>query len=120
MKHAVQKGNKEFQQSLSKQAEGIRQAKSYNGPSDPLHGDAPYVKVREAAGELMEILFDTDQERTSYDQGRNSPMFMQGFGSTGSNSQSNMGYPVTLCVHIYTALDFKNVKSSGAMASTLF
>ena len=28
----------------------------FNGPPDPLHGDAPYVNVREAAGVCLLIL----------------------------------------------------------------
>ncbi len=30
----------------------------YSGPPDPLHGNTPYIMVRQAAHELSQVLFD--------------------------------------------------------------
>ncbi|XP_065065662.1 AP-4 complex accessory subunit tepsin-like isoform X1 [Rhopilema esculentum] len=92
MKAVVRKGHKEFQQSLSKQSQGIREAKNFSGPPDPLHGDAPYVKVREAAGELLELLFDTDgNQNDARSQQINQPTRkMEGFGSSNYGGARQM------------------------------
>eukprot|EP00112_Aurelia_sp_Birch-Aquarium-sp1_P000554 Seg1053.6 transcript_id=Seg1053.6/GoldUCD/mRNA.D3Y31 product="AP-4 complex accessory subunit tepsin" protein_id=Seg1053.6/GoldUCD/D3Y31 len=98
MKAVVLKGHDEFRKSLCKQAQGIRDARSFSGPPDPLNGDAPYVNVREAAGQLLQVLFDTD--RASNESRSNASysaksLKMTGFGSSnygtssGTNSESS-------------------------------
>jgi len=103
MKSVLRNGHEEFRHALRRQYHGIREAKSFNGPPDPLHGDAPYVNVRTAAGEVLQVLFDTDYARnepkTSIKSSSSSsslsssipgevPKKMEGFGSSNFRDQS--------------------------------
>ncbi|XP_006825590.1 AP-4 complex accessory subunit tepsin-like [Saccoglossus kowalevskii] len=85
MKYLVVNGNVEFSQGLRRSSKGIKEAMSFSGQSDPLHGQAPYLAVRKAAVELSEILFDTESKFAK--QSVSSVKVDTGIGSVSSSGK---------------------------------
>ncbi|XP_070580870.1 AP-4 complex accessory subunit tepsin-like [Ptychodera flava] len=103
MKHTVVNGHTMFRQGLRRSAKGIKDATSFTGPIDPLHGHAPYIAVRKAAEELLEILFDTEKSQKSSSAlsasnqgmpGGGSGSKMEGFGNTLDAPKKTLGESV--------------------------
>lgn len=65
MTYVVEKGHQDFRQGLRRQATGIKEATKFSGPPDPLHGNVPYLMVRQTAQSLSEILFDAERKMES-------------------------------------------------------
>ncbi|KAK3586102.1 hypothetical protein CHS0354_033222 [Potamilus streckersoni] len=57
MKVLVENGHQNFRLGLLKQSFGIKEATKWSGPPDPLHGNTPYLMVRKAAQNLLEVSF---------------------------------------------------------------
>ncbi|XP_048758174.1 AP-4 complex accessory subunit Tepsin-like [Ostrea edulis] len=100
MKHILTHGNPRFKLGLMKCSQGITEAKKYNGPPDPLHGNIPYLAVRKTAKELLEMLFDTEDLPSSQSPFKASSGYgpqggikskMEGFGNTPSPQKVGMG-----------------------------
>ncbi|XP_078316529.1 AP-4 complex accessory subunit Tepsin-like [Crassostrea virginica] len=99
MKHILLHGNPQFRLGLLKCSQGITEAKKYNGPPDPLHGNIPYLAVRKTAKELLEILFDTESLPSSrapiasagYGPQTIQKSKMEGFGNTVSPQKVGIG-----------------------------
>lgn len=65
MAYIVEKGHPDFRHGLRRQATGIKEATKFSGPPDPLHGNIPYLMVRQTAQSLSEVLFDAERKRES-------------------------------------------------------
>eukprot|EP01038_Epipyxis_sp_PR26KG_P006051 gene6051-8332_t len=58
IKHLCRNGRLEFKQEIGKNISSIKECLNYTGVPDPLRGDEPYRKVREAAKETLEAIYD--------------------------------------------------------------
>ena len=65
MKQVCKLGRMEFRRALQKQNEKVKEALSFKGPPDPLRGDEPNAKVRSAAKDALEAMFDSNAPATS-------------------------------------------------------
>ncbi|XP_047143340.1 uncharacterized protein LOC101234304 isoform X1 [Hydra vulgaris] len=63
IRYVVDRGHREFTIYIRKNSNSIRELQSLNGPPDILHGDAFYVNIRNAATELLTILFDLERDQ---------------------------------------------------------
>ncbi|XP_076855611.1 AP-4 complex accessory subunit Tepsin [Brachyhypopomus gauderio] len=101
--HLCGHGPSQFLTELRRNATFIQEATVYSGPPDPIHGSAPFQKVRVSAQELATVLFcdtmSTDSALSPYKaappamgMGSGSPRSgMQGFGnSPGKQSSSKL------------------------------
>lgn len=91
MRNVLEKGNGEFASGLRKQASGVRECKGISGPSDPLHGDVYYVNIRNAAADVLDILFDLDRQSNAGNQShkiQTGPGKMEGFGNETTSGAS--------------------------------
>ncbi|XP_057310792.1 uncharacterized protein LOC130648730 isoform X4 [Hydractinia symbiolongicarpus] len=90
MRNVLEKGNGEFASGLRKQASGVRECKGISGPSDPLHGDVYYVNIRNAAAEVLDILFDLDRSNAGNQSQKiqTGPGKMEGFGNETTSDSS--------------------------------
>lgn len=52
-------GRMEFRRALQRQNEAVKQCLQFKGPPDPLRGDEPYRKVKDAAKDALEAMFDS-------------------------------------------------------------
>lgn len=59
IKHLCQSGRPQFKIDLQRNIGAVRACTSYKGPPDPLRGDLPSEKVREAAKDTINAIFDT-------------------------------------------------------------
>lgn len=122
MKYLVENGHDEFKQNLRKNSTVIREASTYHGPPDALHGNVPYIEVRENANKLLSILFeivdDYDvgcelQNATVLLTGRSSP---QGsLGRVTSHSQSTLPPPI----QSLAGMGYEGVSAVGAGAGKM-
>ncbi|XP_074649892.1 AP-4 complex accessory subunit tepsin-like [Tubulanus polymorphus] len=62
MKYLVENGHPHFRQGLRKTSQGIKEASNFGGPPDPLLGNTPYQNVRKLAKDLIEVLFDVEDD----------------------------------------------------------
>jgi len=76
LKHLCQYGNDELRMSLQRHNEAVRACSTFRGPPDPLRGDAPYVRVHEAAKEAMTAIYGPSLRPATTHRA------MPGFGST--------------------------------------
>lgn len=60
MKNVAKSGRMEFRRSLQRHNEQVKACLSFKGPPDPLKGDEPYRKVRDAAKDALEAMFDNN------------------------------------------------------------
>ncbi|XP_013408418.1 AP-4 complex accessory subunit tepsin [Lingula anatina] len=89
MRYLVDNGHHEFVEGLRKKSRGIKEAESFGGPPDPLHGNTPYETVRKAAKELSQQLYNETgmQHRTRPPEGR-----IEAVGISGSTSSGLEGF----------------------------
>ncbi|XP_064618300.1 AP-4 complex accessory subunit Tepsin-like [Liolophura sinensis] len=128
MKYVVENGNPNFAMGLRKKSRGLKEATSFGGPPDPLHGNIPYLLVRKAAKELSELVFDTETVKT-LPQSPQNPVLkskggmgrssrnqgMEGFGNTPKQREKTLGST------ILTGLNklVENVTDSGSPGLTM-
>lgn len=95
MKYCVTCGHPQFRHSLRKKSQIIAETTKYSGPPDPLHGNAPYMSVRQEAKELSSVLFTTDENDSSVVASVTSSQHHQqmpgGMGSSGSGTMQGFG-----------------------------
>ncbi len=60
MKLVSKGGRMEFKRALQRQNEAVKQCLQFKGPPDPLRGDEPYRKVKDAAKDALEAMFASD------------------------------------------------------------
>eukprot|EP01135_Chromosphaera_perkinsii_P010813 Nk52_evm8s2241 gene=Nk52_evmTU8s2241 len=95
MHHLTKHGHPSFRKELAKNTGGVSECVNFSGAPDPLHGNAPYVKIQKIANDILEMLFQSPPQ----DQGEESPLHgkmvsfggisgakMEGFGNTASSS----------------------------------
>jgi hypothetical protein len=59
MKLVSKGGRLEFRRALQRQNEAVKVCLQFKGPPDPLRGDEPYRKVKDAAKDALEAMFDS-------------------------------------------------------------
>ncbi|DBA95962.1 TPA: hypothetical protein ACH3X1_001480 [Trebouxia sp. C0004] len=85
IKHVSNKGASEYRRAICKQAKEIRELTHYKGDPDPFKGDVLNQKVRDAAKETLDAIFQATD--TNYSSNSTKPTLtnrIQGFGSTNS------------------------------------
>ncbi|OQR89081.1 hypothetical protein THRCLA_09933 [Thraustotheca clavata] len=60
IKQVCREGRGEFRRDMQKHVPLVKEALQFRGPPDPLKGDEYYRRVREAAKECLEAIFDTN------------------------------------------------------------
>jgi hypothetical protein len=63
MKLVSKGGRMEFKRALQRQNEAVKACQQFKGPPDPLRGDEPYRKVKEAAKDALEAMFDSSSSQ---------------------------------------------------------
>jgi len=59
IKHICRNGRPEFKRDIQRRTETIRELLQFKGPPDPLRGDQIYQRVRDAAREVLDSIFDS-------------------------------------------------------------
>ncbi|DBA99312.1 hypothetical protein WJX82_003226 [Trebouxia sp. C0006] len=86
IKHVSNRGSSEYRRAICKQAKEIRELTHYKGDPDPFKGDVLNQKVRDAAKETLDAIFQATD--TNYSSNSTKPTLtdrIQGFGSTNSS-----------------------------------
>ncbi|ELU15711.1 hypothetical protein CAPTEDRAFT_201129 [Capitella teleta] len=86
LKFVVENGHPEFRHGLRKKSKVIVEATKFGGPPDPIHGNSPYVMVRNEATELSQMLFEV--EETDGEVPCAVPVKMASTGGIGSGSSA--------------------------------
>ncbi len=84
LKHVCRGGRNEFRRTIQRHVEAIKACQSFKAPLDPLRGDEPSRKVKDAAKDALEAAFDTSSAATGGGSGGK----MVGVGSGGGGSAS--------------------------------
>ncbi|KAL9956513.1 hypothetical protein ACROYT_G037997 [Oculina patagonica] len=84
-------GHSEFRSALRHKADILREAESFTGQMDYLRGDALNQRVRAAASELIELLFNVESSGNTTMRAMMGPTGkkMEGFGNSPSQSAKN-------------------------------
>ncbi|GLC64790.1 AP-4 complex accessory subunit Tepsin [Pleodorina starrii] len=83
IRHLLNKGCGQFQRSMQRHANLVREHTHYKGEPDPFKGDTPNQRVRDAAKEASEALFNTVMAQPVTSLGSR----IQGFGSSAAPPQ---------------------------------
>lgn len=59
IKHVCRTGRPEFKREMSRHVEHVKECLQYKGAPDPIYGDENYKKVRDAAKDAMDAIFDS-------------------------------------------------------------
>ena len=73
------KGSATFRRAFSAQTQPIKECLQFRGKPDPVYGEEPYKRVRDAATAALSAIYNTPAASTQGGMGRS----MQGFGGTG-------------------------------------
>ncbi|RHY87133.1 hypothetical protein DYB35_009778 [Aphanomyces astaci] len=60
IKHICREGRQEFRREMQKHVPTVKEALQFRGPPDPLRGDEYYRRVRDAAKDCLDAIFDTN------------------------------------------------------------
>ncbi|GIL49429.1 hypothetical protein Vafri_5766 [Volvox africanus] len=85
IRHLVNKGCAQFQRTMQRHASLIREHMQFKGEPDPFKGDTPNQRVRDAAKEASEALFNTVMAQPVTSLGSR----IQGFGSSAAPPPSS-------------------------------
>ena len=85
-------GRMEFRRALQRQNEAVKQCQQFKGPPDPLRGDEPYRKVREAANEALQAMFDSSPAAGA-GGGAGAAMSSRITGMSGGGAAAGPAYP---------------------------
>ncbi|KAL3140272.1 hypothetical protein ABBQ38_004540 [Trebouxia sp. C0009 RCD-2024] len=85
IKHVTNKGASEYRRAICKQAKEIRDLTHYRGEPDPFKGDVLNQKVRDAAKETLDAIFQATDTNYSSSAKPTLTNRIQGFGSTNSS-----------------------------------
>merc|ERR1719272_1247657 len=89
----AQNGRDDFRIFFQRENARIKACTSFTGRPDPLRGDIPYEKVRQAASECMNAVFNsTGRSGNSSTVGRIQGMGSNKTDSTGSDGSNTAGY----------------------------
>jgi len=87
IRHVAEKGAPQFRQQMVRRLPVIKDCQQFSGPPDPLRGDEPYRRVRQAAKDAIEALTADDYERPAQS--------MQGFsGGHEAYDAGPQNYPL--------------------------
>lgn len=65
IKHVCRSGRADFKKDMARNLDSLKECLQYKGVPDPLRGDEIYKRVREAAKEALDAIFDSQQPVTS-------------------------------------------------------
>lgn len=65
IKHVCRTGRPEFKKEMGRNVNPIKECLQYRGPPDPLRGDEIYKRVRDAAREALDAIFDSQMPVTT-------------------------------------------------------
>ena len=65
IKHVCRSGRADFKKEMSRNVEPIKECLQYRGPPDPLRGDEIYKRVRDAAKEAIDAIYDSNMPVTT-------------------------------------------------------
>ena len=65
VKHVCRTGRPEFKKEIGRNIEAIKECLQYRGPPDPLRGDEIYKRVRDAAKEAIDAIYDSQMPTTT-------------------------------------------------------
>ena len=65
IKHVCRTGRADFKKEMSRNVEPIKECLQYRGPPDPLRGDEIYKRVRDAAKEAIDAIYDSNMPITT-------------------------------------------------------
>ena len=65
IKHVCRSGRADFKKDMSRNVEPIKECLQYRGPPDPLRGDEIYKRVRDAAKEAIDAIYDSNMPVTT-------------------------------------------------------
>eukprot|EP01040_Poterioochromonas_malhamensis_P007344 gene7344-7925_t len=65
VKHVCRTGRPEFKREMAKKVDVIKECLQFRGPPDPLRGDEIYKRVRDAAKEALDSIFDSQMPITT-------------------------------------------------------
>ena len=65
IKHVCRTGRAEFKKEMGRNIEAIKECLQYKGPPDPLRGDEIYKRVRDAAKEAIDAIYDSQMPTTT-------------------------------------------------------
>lgn len=65
IKHVCRTGRAEFKKEMGRNIEAIKECLQYRGPPDPLRGDEIYKRVRDAAKEAIDAIYDSQMPTTT-------------------------------------------------------
>ncbi|MEW5297566.1 MAG: hypothetical protein WDW36_000769 [Sanguina aurantia] len=108
VRHLCMKGCTQFQRSIQRHANALRELAHYKGEQDPYKGDAANQRVREAAVEAVEIMFNSIANPTAATS-NNLQSRIQGFGSGGEGANA----PLSLNQPSGNANTFPGVPTHG-------
>ncbi|KAK0048484.1 AP-4 complex accessory subunit tepsin [Biomphalaria pfeifferi] len=67
IKYLTENGSLTFQSAIRKYSDVIKECIKFGGPPHPMHGNTPYLSVRELSKELCEVLYNKDVTTKSPD-----------------------------------------------------
>ncbi len=65
VKHVCRTGRPEFKKEMGRNIDAIKECLQYRGPPDPLRGDEIYKRVRDAAKEAIDAIYDSQMPTTT-------------------------------------------------------
>lgn len=65
IKHVCRNGRADFKKDMARNLDSLKECLQFKGVPDPLRGDEIYRRVREAAKEALDAIFDSQQPTTS-------------------------------------------------------
>lgn len=65
IKHACRNGRADFKKEMARNLDPVKECLQYKGPPDPLRGDEIYKRVRDAAKEALDAIFDSQMPMTT-------------------------------------------------------
>eukprot|EP01122_Echinamoeba_exundans_P016109 TRINITY_DN806_c0_g1_i1.p1 TRINITY_DN806_c0_g1~~TRINITY_DN806_c0_g1_i1.p1 ORF type:complete len:622 (-),score=117.32 TRINITY_DN806_c0_g1_i1:108-1973(-) len=100
IRQLLTRGPAQCKREILRRAELLRACLSFRGPADPLHGDAQYAAVRDAAQALINSLYDTTDASVSPVGGSmgsgGAGSAMTGFGNVAAPSTSTASHSSSL------------------------
>lgn len=65
IKHVCRNGRADFKKEMGRNLDPVKECLQYKGPPDPLRGDEIYRRVRDAAKEALDAIFDSQMPLTT-------------------------------------------------------
>ncbi|GLD92007.1 hypothetical protein PINS_up000540 [Pythium insidiosum] len=94
IKHVCREGRVDFKREMQKHIPTIKECLQFRGPPDPLKGDEYYRRVRDAAKECLDAIYDTDNTPGLGGMGMSARI--QGVGNPADQANSGSGWGARL------------------------